>query len=183
MRILLVLFGIFVFCGCSPDKQAQIPQPAPPQPQNAPTNPLVVTNLPIATKPPEPRDDPALNEAIAKAKATSGDFLRAFREKPPGTKSFFVKKPYPTPSGGAEHMWISVLEETNGALKGKIANDADETREVKMGQIVSFDISDISDWKYTDGKKLVGGFTIRYYFDKMSPQEKADFLKQSGFEM
>src|SRR5208283_3304830 len=67
-------------------------------------------------------EDAAMNSAIAKAKATSGDFIRAFREQKPGTKDFFVKKPYPTPNGEKEHMWIEVLAETNGVLKGVVAN-------------------------------------------------------------
>ena len=57
-------------------------------------------------------------------------------------------------------MWIEVLEEAKGGLKGRIANEAEETREVKIGQMVSPTLPEISDWKYLDGNKLVGGFTI-----------------------
>ncbi len=124
-----------------------------------------------------------MNAAIAKAKATSGDFVRAFHEQKPGTKDFCVKKPYSTPAGEEEHMWIAVLEESNGVLKGVVANEAEETREVKMGQKVSLNISEISDWKYVDGKKLIGGYTIRYFLERMSPKEQKDLLKQAGFEL
>ncbi|WP_026840943.1 DUF2314 domain-containing protein [Citrifermentans bremense] len=31
--------------------------------------------------------------------------------------------------------------------------------------------------------KLVGGYTIRYFVDKMSPPEKAEFLKKAGFKI
>ena len=182
---LMLGFSWLFFSGCSPDQQPQSTAPAAPPAASQPAAPqrqVVSTNQPPAGTT-EAAEDPAFVQAIAKAKASSGDFLRAFREKPEGTKAFFVKKPYPTPTGGTEHMWIAVLEETNGTLKGKISNDADETREVKKGDIVSFNVSEISDWKYTDGKKLVGGFTIRYFFERMSPQEKEDFLKQAGFEM
>ncbi|HPB68508.1 MAG TPA: DUF2314 domain-containing protein [Candidatus Omnitrophota bacterium] len=127
-------------------------------------------------------DDTAMNAAIAQAQATSADFVRAFHEQKPGTKEFYVKKPYLTPSGDAEHMWIEVLKETHGILDGVIANEAESTRLVKIGQAVSFNISDISDWKYVDGRKLVGGYTIRYFYEKMSPEEKKDFVKQVGFE-
>jgi uncharacterized protein YegJ (DUF2314 family) len=40
-------------------------------------------------------DDAAMNAAIAKAKATSAEFITAFHAQKPGTKNFFVKKPYP----------------------------------------------------------------------------------------
>ena len=128
-------------------------------------------------------DDAAMNTAIAKAKATSGEFIQAFYDQKPGTKDFYVKKPYPTPSGEVEHMWIKVLEENNGVFNGVVANEAEETREVKMDQKVSLNISEISDWKYIDGKKLVGGYTIRYFYERMSPKEREDFLKEAGFDL
>ena len=128
-------------------------------------------------------DDAAMNAAIAKAKSTSNDFVKAFHAQKPGTKGFYVKKPYPTPSGEAEHMWIKVTKESNGLLNGIVANEAEETREVKNGQAVSLNISEISDWKYVDGKKLVGGYTIRFFYDKMTTKEKDEFVKESGFEM
>jgi len=52
-------------------------------------------------------DDAAMNAAIAKAKATSDDFVKAFHAQKLDMKDFFVKKPYPTPSGEAEHMWMA----------------------------------------------------------------------------
>jgi uncharacterized protein YegJ (DUF2314 family) len=128
-------------------------------------------------------EDAAMNAAIAKAKATADDFIRALHTQKPGTKDYFVKKPYRTPSGNGEHMWIEVLEEEQGVLKGRVANEAEETREVKMGQSVSLKISEISDWKYQDGNKLIGGFTIRYFVEKMSPKEREAFLKEAGFDL
>jgi uncharacterized protein YegJ (DUF2314 family) len=128
-------------------------------------------------------DDAAMNAAIAKAKATSADFIRAFHEQKPGTTNFSVKKPYPVPGGGQEHMWIDVLSENNGVIEGQIDNDAEETKAVKLGQKVSVKIEEISDWFYMDGKKLIGGYTIRYFIDKMSPKERETYLKQTGWEL
>lgn len=128
-------------------------------------------------------DDKAMNDAIAKAKETSADFITAFRAKKPGTTEFSLKKPYRTPKGGVEHMWIDIVGEKDGDFIGVVANEAEETREVKMGQKVAVKLSEISDWKYQDGKKLVGGYTIRYFIDKMSPKEREEFLKDAGFEL
>ena len=52
-----------------------------------------------------------------------------------------------------------------------------------MGQQVSLKLSEISDWKYQKGKKLVGGFTIRYLADRMPPKEREALLKEAGFEL
>jgi uncharacterized protein YegJ (DUF2314 family) len=128
-------------------------------------------------------DDAGMNAAVQKAKGTAGDFVRAFHAQNPGATAYFVKKPYPTPSGNLEHMWIEVVEEENGVMKGRVANEAEETKEVKAGQMVSLKISEISDWKYQDGKKLVGGFTIKYFIERMSPKEREAFLKETGYEL
>jgi uncharacterized protein YegJ (DUF2314 family) len=128
-------------------------------------------------------DDAAMNAAIEKAKSTVNEFIQAFHAQNPGTKGFYVKKPYKTPTGQMEHMWIEVQEEQDGVLKGRIANEAEETREVKIGQTVTLKTPEISDWKYQDGKKLVGGFTIRYFVERMSPKEREAFLKEAGFDL
>lgn len=129
------------------------------------------------------KDDPAMNAAIAKARATSGDFVKAFHEQRNGTSDFYVKKPYPTPDGSKEHMWIEVSSEADGVFTGRISNDAEFTRDVKFGQEVTVKIEEISDWKYTDGRKLMGGYTIRAALERMSPEEREQLLKQGGFEL
>jgi uncharacterized protein YegJ (DUF2314 family) len=127
--------------------------------------------------------DADMNAAIAKAKATFSQFQSALREGKPSCTDFGVKKPYPTPSGGHEHMWIEDVKEVEGGFEGVIANDANDTRVVKNGQKVRFSASEISDWKYVDGGFLVGGYTIRYFTDRMSPEEKRALEKDAGFKI
>ena len=52
---------------------------------------------------------------------------------------------------------------------------------VKFGQTVSVKLNEISDWKYLDDKRLIGGYTIRYFYDRMSQDEKKIFLQEAGF--
>lgn len=128
-------------------------------------------------------EDQGMKAAIAKAKNSSADFIRAFHEHQPGTSDFYVKKPYATPSKGHEHIWVNVTGESNGVFTGLVSNRAEETKEVKMGDVVFVKVSEISDWRYLNGNQLVGGYTIRYLVDKMSPKEKMSFLKEAGFQM
>ena len=128
-------------------------------------------------------DDAAMNAAIAQAKATFPRFVSALRSPKPSDRDFGVKKPYATPSGGHEHMWIEDVKESNGAFEGIIANDAYDTLLVKNGQRVRFTADEISDWKYIDNNVLVGGFTIRYFVDRMSEQEKKAMEKEVGFQI
>ncbi|HUS36178.1 MAG TPA: DUF2314 domain-containing protein [Verrucomicrobiae bacterium] len=128
-------------------------------------------------------DDKEMEAAIARAVATTNDFMTAFRAQKPGMKNFCLKKPYPTPEGSSEHMWIEITAEGDGVFKGTVANKAEETTKVKLGQEVFVRLDEISDWKYEDGKKLVGGYTIRYFLNKMSAEERKKVLEQSGFEL
>ena len=125
--------------------------------------------------------DAGMNAAIAKAKQTSGEFLEALRHPKPTFSGFAVKKPYPAVPSEMEHMWISQVREAGDHLEGVIANEAYETKAVKLGDEVSFKIEEISDWKYLDGGLLKGGFSIRYFYNRMSPAEKKAFLEESGF--
>ena len=129
-------------------------------------------------------DDKAMEAAVAKAVATTNDFVTAFRAQKTGTKNFYLKKPYETPGGSVEHMWIEIKNEGDGGVfTGIVSNEAEETTKVKMGQQVFVRLNEISDWKYEDGKKLIGGYTIRYFVDKMSPAERKQFLEQNGLEL
>ncbi|MFA5205916.1 MAG: DUF2314 domain-containing protein [Lentisphaeria bacterium] len=123
------------------------------------------------------------NEAAAGAKATLDDFVRVFHAREPGTKDFCVKKTYIGGSGGEEHCWIRITGEQSGVFQGVVNSHTEHTQgEVKLGQEVSVKKNDISDWKYKDGNKLIGGYTLRYYIDNMPPQERAILLKKVGFE-
>jgi uncharacterized protein YegJ (DUF2314 family) len=128
-------------------------------------------------------EDAAMNAAIAKAKSTFPEFVAALRSQNPSHRDFGVKKPYATPSGGHEHMWIEEIKEVNDAFEGVIANDANDTLLVKNGQRVRFSGTEISDWKYVDTDFLVGGYTIRYFVDRMTPEEKKALEEQAGFKV
>jgi uncharacterized protein YegJ (DUF2314 family) len=127
--------------------------------------------------------DPAMDKAIADAKATVADFVRAFHAKKAGISHFAVKKPFRTPDGGEEHMWIEVATERDGVLTGTVSNDAEETKEVTAGQSVTLRLSEISDWQYLVGKRLTGGYTTRYLCSKMTPDERTKMLDEAGIEL
>lgn len=158
-HLLIVSVLMFAIAGCS---------------EHQPSNTDVV---------PVKESDTEMQQAIEKARSSSAGFVRAFHEKKPGTKNFCVKKPYATPDRNAEHMWIEVAEESNGQIKGIVANEAESTREVTIGQEVTINIEEISDWMYVDGNKLIGGYTIRYFLDRMSAKQREAFLKQAGYEL
>src|SRR5207302_1446863 len=115
--------------------------------------------------------DPAMSAAITTAKKTSSAFMEALRHPKPSFHDFNVKKPYPAKPSVNEHMWIADIQEVGDHLEGHIANEPYETTAIKFGQAVSVKLDEISDWKYLDGNRLVGGYTIRYFFERMNDAE------------
>jgi uncharacterized protein YegJ (DUF2314 family) len=92
-----------------------------------------------------------------------------------------VKKLYPIKGGSSEAIWIGELHEVGDRLEGRITNTPFDTTEVKLGQKVTVKLSEIVDWMYLDGKNLSGGYTIKFFYERMSKDEQQAFLNQSGY--
>lgn len=115
-----------------------------------------------------------MNAAIATAKRRVDEFIAVLAER--GADSFSVKAPI-TDANGTEHFWIVDVTYANGVFTGKIGNDPGIVKNVKLGQTWTVKREDISDWIYTLGKKIHGGFTIDPLLASY-PKDKADALRQ-----
>lgn len=105
-------------------------------------------------------DTKLMDAALAEAKSKLGEFVLAVKLEAEGTADFNIKKAYPTPSGGREFIWITVLSYKDGVFKGRIANDPVNTREVVADQIVEVPRAEVADWMYMKNGALVGGYSI-----------------------
>lgn len=75
------------------------------------------------------------------------------------------------------------MREIAGGFEGTLAVEPDDTRLVTPGQRPRFTVQEISDWLYLDDDRLVGGYTIRYVTDRMTPEDKRRFGQESGFRV
>lgn len=124
-------------------------------------------------------DDSDMNIAIEKAKRNVGNFTSALKSNNPNFFNFSIKKPYKTESGN-EHIWISNVVLQGDKYLGIIGNTPQFTSEIKLGDTVLVEKSEISDWMYLDENKLRGGYTIRVLRNKMSETEKKQFDLENG---
>ena len=127
-------------------------------------------------------DDPRMNAAIAKARATVGTFEAALRSPKPSQSGFSVKVRI-TDGDRAEHFWTSGVTYDGSVFHGRIDNDPETVTTVKAGQAVSVRPNHISDWMYVDHGVLVGGFTVRALRDALSPAERAELDKSLPFKI
>lgn len=68
-------------------------------------------------------------------------------------------------------------------FQGRVDNKPQKIHGLKLGQVVSVDPNQISDWLYVDNGKLVGGYTVRAHYDELSPQQKHEFDRAADFKI
>ncbi|HEX6642177.1 MAG TPA: DUF2314 domain-containing protein [Thermoanaerobaculia bacterium] len=116
-------------------------------------------------------DDPGLNAAKAEALATLPEFLKRLSAPGADLASAAVKAPLAVPQG-TEHVWLTDISYESGEFIGKVDNDASPESGVKAGQVIRVAASSISDWKIVERGMLVGGFTIRYFVERMPARQR-----------
>jgi uncharacterized protein YegJ (DUF2314 family) len=119
-------------------------------------------------------DDPQMQAAINKARATVPQFVRALRSPGRTRSGFAVKAPF-SDGRKEEHIWLSPVTYDGKTFRGTVNNEPVDVKTVRFGQQVEVEPARISDWMYTDNKNLVGGFTLRVIRERMSERERADF--------
>ena len=104
------------------------------------------------------QDDPRMKQAVAKARESWSQFIKAF-EANLGS-NFSVKAPV-THGGNTEFIWISVTSVEGERIYGELGNDPANLGSLKLGSKVCVPLADLNDWCYVDPKEnLLGGFTI-----------------------
>lgn len=125
-------------------------------------------------------DSQMLDRAVAKAKQTYREMVDALANPQPQHTSHAVKKPFATPSGSTEHIWINDITWDGSVFRGTVNNDPVDTQEVRMGDEVTVTPAELSDWMYIDGNRIVGGYTVRALHYQSSPEDQCAFLDQTG---
>ena len=128
-------------------------------------------------------NDAEMAAAIAEARATADQFLRALATPAPNQTDFCVKRAYATTNGsGREHLWISNVRYDGALLHGTIDNEPIDVPNVKVDERVSFPPAELSDWMYLEDGKIVGGYTVRVVRKHLSPEERTEFDKRMPFK-
>ncbi len=120
--------------------------------------------------------DEKMNAAIAHAQSTVEGFVERLQNPKPTDEGFSVKKKIED-GDDVEHFWLSDISYSNGTFTGLIGNDPQSVRNVKFGQRIQVNSTEITDWMYLDKGKLVGNFTLRVLLDHM-PEEQAKEIRE-----
>lgn len=122
-----------------------------------------------------------MHEAVTEARKTVGKFIVALKHPKAGEQDFEVKKPF-IQGSQIEHIWLSDVQFVGNRFQGKIDNEPRKIHGPKMGQLVSVNPNEISDWMYINKGKLIGGYTIRARYNQLSPEQKQQFDASADFK-
>jgi len=128
-------------------------------------------------------EDEEMNKAVLEAQKTYNDFLSALKKQDSLMENFSVKMRFDYGDNNGEHMWLDDLYFKNEKLFGVLSSDPIEVKTVKSGDTLEVVRNRISDWMYLRNNKLVGGYTIKVLYNKMSEKEKEEFKSQIDFEL
>jgi uncharacterized protein YegJ (DUF2314 family) len=129
-----------------------------------------------------PKNHAAMHRAVLQARKTVGVFIAALKHPAPGQKDFEIKKPF-IQNGEIEHIWLSDVQFVGNRFQARVDNQPRKIQGLKLGQVVSVDPKEISDWLYIDHGKLVGGYTVRVQYSELSAKEKQEFDQAADFKI
>jgi uncharacterized protein YegJ (DUF2314 family) len=123
-----------------------------------------------------PTADPAMNAAIAEAKATLPGFFQRLGKPQPGDEGFAVKIYFKTRTGDGEHIWANKIEVAGNSVSATISNEPRDIAGLKAGQRLTVPMDRITDWMFMRAGKIHGGQTIRAAIPTL-PKAQADQYK------
>jgi uncharacterized protein YegJ (DUF2314 family) len=129
-----------------------------------------------------PNDHAAMHRAVTEARKTVGKFIAALKHSAPGQQDFEVKKPF-IQGNEVEHIWLSDVRFIGNRFQGRVDNQPRKIRGLKLGQLVSVNPNEISDWLYVDKGELIGGYTVRAHYNELSAAQKQQFDAVADFKM
>lgn len=124
--------------------------------------------------------DKTMDEAVHEAQRTLGKFTAALTSPKADQKGFAVKKRC-TKGDKCEHLWLSGVRFDGRDLRGKVDNSPVELKTPRLGEEVTVQPEEITDWMYVENGRLVGGYTLRVYYSRLSAADKKQFSKTIGF--
>ena len=116
------------------------------------------------------KDDQEMNAAMQHARKTLNEFIERYSHPKSADKWFLVKGRF-TNEGQVEHIWVADLAFDGKVFSGVLANEP-ELPGFRFKQQVSVPIENISDWMYVSDGQLIGGFTTRVLYNRLSMEER-----------
>jgi uncharacterized protein YegJ (DUF2314 family) len=158
-RTFIFVIG-FVLFACSP-APTPIPMPAPPTQLNA---------------------DVEMETAFQQARDTLDSFIQKIWTSHPDRTLVALKVRFVLPDGSSQDMWVDGITYRDGSFYGIMGDDIPSLK-LSIDDKITIARKDIVDWMIVEDGKLIGGYTIRLAFQRMSPEQKERFLETAHYSI
>lgn len=117
-------------------------------------------------------DDQEMLAAFAKARRSVDGVIALIKA---GTLSSCNIKVQVHDGNGTEYFWLSGVTLAGDTFTGRIDNDPEIVKNVKIGDVQTVAKTGIYDWMYMKDRKMHGNYTLRVLLKKMDRDEAAKY--------
>jgi uncharacterized protein YegJ (DUF2314 family) len=130
-----------------------------------------------------PVTDEEFDAAVEEAHSTL-NLLRQALLAPRPSYDFVGLKVRFTGAETFEDIWTEPVDYYDGYFATRMIDGVLIKRGLNTERIVTVSLDDVLDWVIIeDDGNLIGGFTIRLSYEHMTPEEKEEFLKVTGYKL
>lgn len=127
---------------------------------------------------PEAEFERDLAAAREQARASLPFFWERFAEPGDGEYDFSLKAAFPRRDGqsGAEEAWVHYVARAPDKIVGELASTPRYLGDLTKGAIMEFQESQVVDWAFFQGDKLLGHYTTRVLMPRLDSMQ-ADWMR------
>lgn len=134
------------------------------------------------TSTPQQNLDMEMESAFSDALNTLNIFIERIGTPHPTRTFVAVKTRFFPPDASPQDIWVDNITYKDGLFHGSMGDDIPSLR-LYLGDDVTVKPEDVLDWMIVEDGKLIGGYTIRLAYKRMTPQEKENFLKTLDYSL
>lgn len=126
--------------------------------------------------------DPEFEEAVRQAQNTLQVFRQAFLAPKPDYSLMSLKVRFAN-DGETEDMWTEPMLILDDVYTVRMIEGVTLKQGIHPDRLLDVKLQDIVDWVVLqkDGK-VIGGYTLRLEYERMTPEEQKDYLEITGYK-
>lgn len=125
-------------------------------------------------------ENPEMNSAIEQARSSITTFITSL-QNPGQNQTYFSVKAKIVDGEHSEHIWLYDVSYDGNQFWGKIGNNPLNVKNVSLGDEITLNPSEISDWMIVEDNQLVGGYTLRVLRNRLSEEDRIKFDQDLPF--
>jgi uncharacterized protein YegJ (DUF2314 family) len=141
-----------------------------------------LTATPVATVSIPSNSDAEMEAAFQEAQDTLDVFIERIAALHPNRTYVALKVRFSPPDSAPQDIWVDNVTYTDGTFRGMMGDDIPSLR-LSFGEEIRIPTEDIVDWMIVEDGKLIGGYTIRLAYERMSPEEQERFLETIDYSI